>query len=173
MERLKKLVSLQNALLLLIIVALAGCATIMSGKTQEVMITSTPSDANVIIERSIAGTSETAFSGVTPVTAELRRKYEYRMTVEMDGYEPASTTLENGTNGWIWGNLLFGGVIGLIVDFSNGAAKKLEPNEIHVDLVSVSSAGFGSSTDLYAVFKFKDDKGNVSVSPVRMTPLGE
>lgn len=173
MKRIKGFLSFHHLMLILIVATVAGCATIMSGKTQEVMITSTPSDANVIIERSVAGTAQTSFSGVTPVTAELRRKYEYLLTVEMDGYEPATTTLENGSNGWIWGNLLFGGVIGLIVDFSNGAAKKLEPNEIHVDLVSVSSAGYGSSTDLYAVFKFKDDKGNVSVSPVKMVPSSD
>jgi hypothetical protein len=44
-------------------------------------------------------------------------------------------------DGWYFGNLLFGGLIGLlIVDPATGAMYKLEPNEINCNLVSSAVA---------------------------------
>jgi hypothetical protein len=37
-----------------------------------------------------------------------------------------------GDDGWVWGNLLFEGLIGIIIDGVNGSAYKL-PSEMYVD----------------------------------------
>ncbi|MDK2964381.1 MAG: hypothetical protein PWQ29_1775 [Verrucomicrobiota bacterium] len=45
----------------------------------------------------------------------------------MDGYLPDETTLTKKVSGWVRGNLVFGGLIGLAVDaISGGMAQLLE-----------------------------------------------
>jgi hypothetical protein len=154
--------------ILLALIFLAGCATIVSGAHQDVVITSSPNSADVSISRVVAGMDQVEYTGMTPATVPLERKFEYVLSVMMDGYEPATVILENGLNGWIWGNLLFGGPIGAIIDLASGSSKKLDPDIIHVDLVSVSSASAGSKPELYAVFNIKNIDGELVSSSVKM-----
>jgi hypothetical protein len=42
--------------------------------------------------------------------------------------------LTKGINGWIWGNLLFGWILGFGVDFLTGSAYKLEPALVQVTM---------------------------------------
>lgn len=150
---------------------IAGCASIVSGTKQGVTISSTPSAAQISIDRAVGGAMQTEWEGTTPATVELKRKHAYLLTLSLDGYRPVEMGLENGTNGWVWGNLLFGGIIGLIVDFSNGAAKTLEPDEIHVELVTVTAMESLRNTEtVYAVFRIANDDGDVRVSPVPLVP---
>lgn len=65
------------------------------------------------------------------VTLETSRgffqKARYRIEASKAGYETASSSVSADINGWYFGNLLFGGVIGmLIVDPATGAMWKLE-----------------------------------------------
>lgn len=150
---------------------IAGCASIVSGTKQDVTITSNPSAAQVSIDRAVGGAMQTEWEGATPATVELKRKHAYVLTLSLDGYQPVEMGLKNGTNGWVWGNLVFGGLIGLIVDFSNGAAKTLEPDEIYVDLVTVTAMeSFRATETVYAVFHIANDDGDVRVSPVPLVP---
>jgi hypothetical protein len=101
----------------------------ISGSTQKIRVTSQPSGATVTAEP--GGARVTA-----PATMALRRKDgPYRLTFAMDGYQPYTVTLKTGTNGWLWGNLLIGGLIGITVDSSTGASTKLSPGEVHANLV--------------------------------------
>jgi len=86
----------------------------------------------------------------------------------MQGYKTAEVMLENGSNGWVWGNLVFGGIIGLIVDFSNGAAKKLKPNEISVTLAKFTDSM--NDEKVYAVVQGLDENGKLHVLPVQLIP---
>jgi hypothetical protein len=36
----------------------------------------------------------------------------------------------------VWGNILFGGLIGLVVDFASGGVYNIAPENVHVDLVA-------------------------------------
>jgi hypothetical protein len=72
--------------------------------------------------------------GSTPVIADLRRKEDHLIRIELDGYEPFEIALERGVNGWVWGNILFGGPIGLLVDLGTGAIRKLEPEQVVAEL---------------------------------------
>jgi len=62
----------------------------------------------------------------------------YKITIDKEGYESAELLIEKKAGGWLWGNLGFGGVIGLIVDFSNGAAYRLKPDELQATLNSTT-----------------------------------
>lgn len=114
-------------------VASSGCATIVhGGGGQEVAFTSSPPGAAVTIDNRVIGT--------TPTTARLRRKTNHYVTLDLPGYASQSTTLDSGLSGWVFGNILLGGVIGLIVDASTGGMYTLSPNGVHADFVPPAAA---------------------------------
>jgi hypothetical protein len=54
-------------------------------------------------------------------------KESYSVVFKKDGYEPKKVNVECKLNGWYFGNILIGGLIGmLIVDPATGAMYKLE-----------------------------------------------
>jgi len=117
---------------------LSGCASIVSKSSYPVSINSTPSGAKVTI-KDRSGLD--IYSGNTPTYITLSAgagfftKASYIVTFEMDGYEKRRVPIEYGINGWYFGNILFGGLIGLlIVDPATGAMWKLETEFIHETL---------------------------------------
>ena len=74
------------------------------------------------------------------------------VTLSLSGYEQAQISIEpSGMNGWIWGNLVFGGLIGILIDSVDGAATNLKPGEINVTLVALKSAQLGEPDRVCAV----------------------
>ncbi len=58
----------------------------------------------------------------------------YTLLFKKDGYSDRTVTLDSDISGWYWGNILFGGLIGmLIVDPATGAMYKL-PESISADM---------------------------------------
>ncbi|GIW44118.1 MAG: hypothetical protein KatS3mg077_1400 [Candidatus Binatia bacterium] len=105
----------------------SGCATVISGPTQQVRIISDPPGAVVTI-----GTRQLT----TPATVELPRKSNYRLTIEKEGYEPAQREISRKINSQVYWNALAGGMIlGFIVDSTTGALYELEPSVVQVSLV--------------------------------------
>lgn len=147
-----------------------GCASLMGGGTkQDVQISSTPAAAKVKVERSgVMGRVEPVWEGTTPATVNLPRKNEYLVTISLEGYQTMEVTLEHKTNGWVWGNLICGGLLGLIIDFSNGAAKKLDPGEVNVQLLT--AMGSDIEPTVYAVFSTLDSSGDLRILPVPLIP---
>jgi hypothetical protein len=97
----------------------SGCATIVNGSTQRVEIASDPPGATAKVDGIPIGT--------TPTSIDLKRGDPHSVTIQKDGYVTDEESIEQGTSGWIAGNILFGGLIGLIVDYSTGAAHTLKP----------------------------------------------
>lgn len=52
----------------------------------------------------------------------------------MEGYEPYEVSFTRSTSGWVWGNIVFGGVIGLAVDAISGGLYKLSPEQVQAEL---------------------------------------
>tara|TARA_Y100001954_G_C15665880_1_gene530145 strand:+ start:106 stop:603 length:498 start_codon:yes stop_codon:yes gene_type:complete len=127
---------------------ISSCASIFTGTTQEVNFNSQPTGAKIYIDGEDYGN--------TPRTIELRRKghkkgdeskkKEYDVKIELNGYHPYELKIKRSTQGWFWGNILLGGVIGMIIDASNGAMYKLTPEQI-VAQMSNSSAMVDSDDD--------------------------
>ena len=113
---------------ILCVALLAGCATIMQGTTQAVGISSNPTGATVTVDN--------IQNGKTPVVANLKRKDNHIVKIEMAGYQPFEATLTRQTSGWVWGNIVFGGLIGLAVDAISGGMYKLTPEQIQAELKS-------------------------------------
>ena len=103
-----------------------SCATIIHGSRQTVSISSYPSNATVYIDNLHLGT--------TPLTTKLKRRRHHTVKIELHGYMPFETTFTRKVDGWIAGNIIFGGVIGLAVDAISGGMYKLTPDQIHAEL---------------------------------------
>ncbi|MDX1531125.1 MAG: PEGA domain-containing protein [Rhodothermales bacterium] len=122
-------------LLLALVLPLANCASIVHGGEQEVSITSTPTNAAVVVDGMEAGR--------TPVVLDLERGDKHVVELRLEGYEPYQIQLDKEVDGWVWGNIVFGGLIGLAIDAGTGAMYKLTPDEIDADLVSSATAEAG------------------------------
>ena len=116
--------------LLVIAVFLSSCASIVSKSDWPVTINSNPEQAKITI------TNEDGlkmYTGTTPTTLTLKagKAYfdglDYTVVFEKEGYEKQTIIISSKLNGWYLGNILFGGLIGiLIVDPLTGAMWKLD-----------------------------------------------
>jgi hypothetical protein len=109
-----------------ILLVIQSCGTIIQGTTQQVGISSSPTNANVAINGVNVGS--------TPVMIDLKRKDSHIVRITLDGYQIYETTLTRKVSGWVWGNIVFGGLIGLVVDSSTGGMYKLTPEQIQAEL---------------------------------------
>ncbi len=127
-----------------IVIALVGCATIMHGTSQQVGIGSTPSGAKVTVSGQSFGT--------TPTIASLKRGDNHTVKIEFDGYLPYETVLTKKVSGWVWGNIVFGGLIGLAVDAISGGLYNLSPEQIQATLSKEGSTHSKLPNDALYVF---------------------
>lgn len=107
---------------------LCSCASIIHGTHQDVGISSNPTGAQVSVDGQV--------KGATPVVANLTRKDNHIVRIELAGYKPYETTLTRKVSGWVWGNIVFGGLIGLAVDAINGALYNLTPEQVSAALLA-------------------------------------
>jgi hypothetical protein len=129
-----------SILLLGLAVIVSGCGTIINGSSQQVSIASTPSGADVIIDG--------ADVGETPITQKLSRKDQHTIELRLDGYESESIIVNRGVSGWVVGNIVLGGLIGLGVDAITGGMYKLDPTDIQRTLDESGSASLGEGGDI-------------------------
>ena len=113
---------------LLLLPGLVGCATIIQGETQMVQITSHPPGATVTVLPEM-------HTLVTPGEVDLKRKQIHTVLFELECYEPATGYLDRTNSNVTAGNLLLGGIIGIFLDLDTGAAFRLIPDPLHVQLV--------------------------------------
>jgi hypothetical protein len=64
----------------------------------------------------------------------LKRRDNHFVKIEMDGYLPAEIMLARKVSGWIAGNIVFGGVVGIIIDIATGSMYRLTPDQIWAEL---------------------------------------
>ena len=142
-----------------------GCATIIGNPAQLIPISSTPSDATVMI---VDEKGTAVFKGATPTTVTLPKSSggywagkSYTITIAKDGFETQTIPVTSNANGWyIAGNFVFGGLIGwFIVDPFNGHMYTLTPDAISPTL-DARKAHRGRATD-----------GSVAIMLVKDVPL--
>ena len=93
---------------------LCSCATIVSGGNPTIVINSAYDDAPVNITTSCAYYDQVTFPAVVKVK---RKQLEgQRIQIESEKYQFGDIVLRRKTNPWAWGNILFGGLVGLSVD---------------------------------------------------------
>jgi hypothetical protein len=136
--------TIRSTLLALVLLATGGCASIVSGRRADVAIKSSPPDAHVAVRDKHGRTVATA---QTPAVVSLKRgdgffkKAQYTATIEKPGYTTAHVPIESQLNPWLFGNVLFGGFIGLAVDPYTGAMWRPSPGEINEELAPSNRPG--------------------------------
>ena len=124
----------QSLLLVILLTSLGGCATIVSKSNWPFSVDSHPDNATVVITNK---KGREVYRGITPAATKLKSgsgffgKESYTVTLSMNGYKTRTVNLECKLNGWYFGNVLIGGLIGmLIVDPATGAMYKLAQDGI-------------------------------------------
>ena len=116
----------------------SGCATIVHSGPRSIPVASNPPGAKVSIynrSNTLVMSNTTPFVASLPTKAGYFKSQTYRLVFEMPGYANTEVNLESSVSGWYFGNLLFGGLIGmLIVDPLTGAMYNLAPENIEQPL---------------------------------------
>lgn len=121
---------------LVLVLASSGCATVTRGSSEAFVIETDPTGASA--------TLSTGQQCKTPCSLELKRKKEFVVKIEKDGYELVEANISSQVAGagaaGMAGNVLLGGLIGAAVDVGTGATKELKPNPLVVKLVPLDAA---------------------------------
>ena len=122
--------TIQALALFITLTALNSCASIVSKSNWPVHVACDPAGATVTITNR---SGRQVYKGTTPAMLSLRsgagffRKESYMVKFEFEGYATQEIPLECKVNGWYWGNLVIGGLLGfLVIDPATGAMYKLE-----------------------------------------------
>lgn len=111
------------------VVGIQGCASIVGESRYPVAVSSAPAGASFEITDK---NGTVVHAGNTPSTVTLKsgKGYftgqTYLLRFKKEGYPDKTVELDSSLSGWYWGNLLIGGLVGmLIVDPLTGAMYKL------------------------------------------------
>ncbi len=129
----------------------SSCATIVNGSKQTIRIYSQPAQATVFLNDIEVGQ--------TPYETRLKRKGEYNVRIQLDGYLPYETRLTRKLHAIYFGNILLGGIVGLIIDPITGAMYKLTPEELKAELQSNETAFSNQKdSDIYVAVSLNIDE---------------
>ncbi|WP_158825438.1 PEGA domain-containing protein [Mucilaginibacter lacusdianchii] len=127
-----------SCVLMAIAVLNSSCATIFGRSNYSVAINSNPVGSSITITDK---KGVTVYQGNTPATVKLKSssgyfaKGQYQVKFHMNGYEDRVVTLNSKLNGWYFGNILLGGLIGmLIIDPASGAMYKINDLAVNESL---------------------------------------
>jgi len=119
---------------LLFALALAGCATMFSDKTQTISINSNPSGALVTFNGLQIGT--------TPVGTLVRKRSDGVLMVQKEGYHPQTITVDTDMTGAFFLNIFWGLYFPLssTTDVANNSAYEYSPDSFFVQLIPIGES---------------------------------
>jgi hypothetical protein len=127
-----------TGLSLFLVITLSSCASIVSRSTYPVNVRTEPKGASISITDK---KGNEVYKGSSPATVELKAgagfftRAEYRVRISAAGYEEKIVPINFKIDGWYWGNLLIGGLLGmLIIDPATGAMWKISDPIIYETL---------------------------------------
>lgn len=142
--------------------SMTGCATIITGKHEKVKVTSNPPGATV--------RTDSGEIIKTPGNFTLERNEDHVLVAEYPGAESQQKNVKHGVQGWFFGNIIFGGIIGGVVDIVSGSCDHLSPKEVHFDftesgqaLASKREAYLQANPDIEKKYLLAIDHGAVTV----------
>jgi hypothetical protein len=156
----KRLFSFSNLIFIILIsalmIGLTNCSSIINGSKQIVSISSDPKEAKIYVNGNSLGT--------TPKKILLKRGDTHIIEIKMDGYKTYRITTSKDITGWFWGNLLCGGLIGMVIDLATGNAYDIDPDRIH----AVLEKGDGAMNILH-----NQDFGNIDIEDSNGNQIGK
>jgi hypothetical protein len=113
---------------------LSGCGVIFGGTSKTLSVVSTPTEARLTTEP-LTG------SFTTPATLTLQRKTAYTLVVWKEGYREAQFPIQKSMRVVpLVFDILFTGLIGVVVDAATGGWWDLQPEEASVTLERVDDS---------------------------------
>ncbi|WP_209405787.1 hypothetical protein [Pseudozobellia sp. WGM2] len=160
----------KNSYLILIAIFMAStflfssCASIVSKSRYPISINSTPCEAKIVIKDK---KGIEIFSGQTPANLKLKSgsgffgKARYQVTFTKNGYDSKTVPVEFRLDGWYFGNILLGGLIGvLIIDPATGAMYKLDTEFLNETLVLSTASNQKEELKVYALNEIPTEWNN-------------
>ena len=106
-------------------VATSGCASIVKGSSETIAIRTVPTAGAVCTLSNPRG----KWRVTTPGRVKVKRSSDdMEVTCKALGYADASGSISSDFQMWTLGNLLIGGLVGLVVDWSTGAVNDYDHN---------------------------------------------
>lgn len=144
-----------TAIMMASVFLFSSCASIVSKSSYPITINSAPSEAKIVIKDK---KGIEIFSGQTPATLKLKAgsgffgKARYQVTFTKNGYDTKTVPVEFKLDGWYFGNLFLGGILGmLIIDPATGAMYKLETEFLNETLVQSTASINNKELKVYAL----------------------
>jgi hypothetical protein len=132
--------------LVIAVALLSGCATITKGSSQTVTIDTRPPGATCTLARD---GKRFAIVNPTPGAISVEKASEpISVSCTREGYFESAGTLESSFQAMTFGNIIFGGLIGVAVDAASGALHQYQPL-VTITLIPVE---FGSAEERDAFF---------------------
>ncbi len=133
--------------LLSVLLLAGGCATMIRGTSENLMITSEPDGAQVKLSDGRACK--------TPCQMECKRNQTIILKFTKDGYQAESLTVCPTLAG-------AGVILGGVIDYGTGAVYSLQPNPAHVILNPIPAAAPSSQPSAESTAAAVDDKRKAS-----------
>jgi hypothetical protein len=136
-------------MLVAIAIAPAACATIIHGTNQDVAMSSKPDGATVTVDN--------APVGKTPTVVRLTRNEKHTVRLELAGYEPVEIPVTRKLSAWFFGNLVIGGLLGVVVDAATGAMYNLTPAQLEAQFAKEGASARVENDHLYVLVVMQPD----------------
>lgn len=137
----------KHGMVIACVASITACASITGGRYQKVNVHSQTPSGVPITGASCALTNDYGTVNVqAPGTAKVHRSSSpLQVNCTKDGSTVAQQVFPSSLRGMVWGNILIGGLVGIIIDFSNGAAHHYA-NQLQV--LGTDAGGVASSAAL-------------------------
>jgi hypothetical protein len=125
----------------MVVALIAGCASIVGGgSTQQINISSNPEGAVIwqgkLKNKQVVDLVDTGLRTPTNITLPRRGAV---VVLKKEGYQDTNLVLTQKVNGWFFGNIIIGGLIGSSIDISTGASMKFDPDNLFVEMQPAAS----------------------------------
>ncbi len=121
-----------RTLVIVMLAGLSGCASILDGTSQQIMVNTNPSGADCGLYRQ--GERIASIQNAPGSALVQKTKNDIWVACVKSGYQPSSFLDKSGLAAASFGNIIAGGVIGAVVDSASGADNKYD-SPINVSMV--------------------------------------
>lgn len=118
-----------------------GCASITGNNSQTVSIDTTDKGTPVTGAQCRLVNDKGTWYALTPNSVNVRKSAkDLTIVCEKDGLDPGSTTVASSVNAKMFGNVIFGGGVGAVIDHAKGTAYDY-PQNIPVEMGKSQNLG--------------------------------
>jgi len=168
----RKMEYLKNVFVVFVCFSLAmitGCASLFNASPSLLNVMTDPQNAKV----TITGLQNMErLTKQTPCTVYLNKGSDYTVKIELAGYQSEEIPIRRSISGWFWGNLLIGGIIGMVIDYGTANMWAHEPTGLNIDLSKISSLPDTIAIEYPVILLMADGTKTVKNLPIIFHKIG-